>query len=85
MPSHTISMFGLAEIVSCFCYSGKKLEEVYHELQTYDGTSPMLVSQFEGALSSLLEDVKQVLADNEKLKHMFTKYAPEITRARIII
>ena len=49
------------------------MEEVYHELQTNDGTSPMLVSQFEGALSSLLDHVKQVLADNEKLKHMFTK------------
>ena len=50
------------------------MEEVYHELQTNDGTSPLLVSQFEGALSSMLEHVKQVLTDNEKLKQMFAKY-----------
>lgn len=56
-----------------FCsYSGRKLEELYHELQTQT-TSPELITHFEGALGSLLQDVKQVLDDNEKLKSMFDK------------
>lgn len=53
-------------------YSGKKLEQLYHELQT-NAASPELVTHFEGALGSLLQDVKLVLDDNEKLKFMFDK------------
>lgn len=53
-------------------YSGKKLEELYHELQSRC-TAPDLIDHVEGALTSLFQDVKQVLDDNEKLKHMFHK------------
>lgn len=67
----------------CLSFSGKELEEVYQKLQMYDGSSPLLVSQFEGALSTLLEDVKHVLADNEKLKHMFTKLVAIVKYIRV--
>lgn len=36
--------------------------------------SSELITHFEGALSSLMEDVKRLHEDNEKLEDMFNRY-----------
>lgn len=35
--------------------------------------SPELITHFEGALSSLMQDVKRLHEDNEKLEDMFNR------------
>uniref|UniRef100_A0A8D8SIK4 Ras and EF-hand domain-containing protein n=1 Tax=Cacopsylla melanoneura TaxID=428564 RepID=A0A8D8SIK4_9HEMI len=52
--------------------SGKKLADLYHELRT-SSNCPEIVTHFEGALSSLLDDVKRLHEDNEKLEEMFNR------------
>jgi hypothetical protein len=57
-----------------FCsYSGQKLAELYDELRTTD-TAQHLVAHFEGALGSLLQDVKKLYDDNKKMEEMFARY-----------
>nr|CAD7261727.1 unnamed protein product [Timema shepardi] len=55
-----------------FDFSGQKLVELYEELQTVN-SSPHLVTQFEGALTSLLHDVKNLHEEKKKLEDMFTR------------
>lgn len=52
--------------------SGKKLADLYEELQTANAC-PELLNQFEGALSSLIEDVKKLHDEKRELEDMFTK------------
>lgn len=53
-------------------YSGQKLAELYEEIQTSEASSE-LVQHFEGAFSSLLQDVKKLHEDQKKMESMFTK------------
>ncbi|XP_075218964.1 ras and EF-hand domain-containing protein-like isoform X3 [Lycorma delicatula] len=52
--------------------TGRKLADLYQELQTVD-TCPQLVTHFEGVLSSLVEDVRKLHEDNQKLEEMFNR------------
>ncbi|KAJ9586007.1 hypothetical protein L9F63_020345, partial [Diploptera punctata] len=49
-----------------------KLAELYEELQTTD-TTQHLVTHFEGALSSLMDDIKKLHEENKKMEEMFTR------------
>jgi hypothetical protein len=62
-----------------FSYSGQKLAELYEELRTTD-TAQHLVAHFEGALGSLLEDVKKLYEDNKKMEEMFARYETFLKR-----
>lgn len=57
--------------------SGKKLADLYMEIQNCSPSSE-LITQFEGALSSLMEDVKRLHEDNEKLENMFNRYNAQV-------
>lgn len=46
--------------------------------------SSELITQFEGALSSLMEDVKRLHEDNEKLENMFNRYNAQIIILNLI-
>lgn len=54
-------------------FSEKKLADLYMEIQNCSPSSE-LIAHFEGALSSLMEDVKRLHEDNEKLEDMFHRY-----------
>ncbi|XP_022190679.2 ras and EF-hand domain-containing protein homolog [Nilaparvata lugens] len=69
---HLVAGVGEANIDKFLNNSGKKLANLYKELQTVDNC-PQLVTHFEGALSSLVEDVKQLHEDNQKLEEMFKR------------
>jgi hypothetical protein len=56
-----------------FSYSGQKLAKLYEELQSVD-TAQHLVTHFEGAFSSLLQDVKKLYEDNKKMEEIFARY-----------
>lgn len=57
---------------SLYIFSGKKLADLYMEIQNCS-PSPELITHFEGALSSLMKDVKRLHEDNEKLEDMFNR------------
>jgi hypothetical protein len=62
-----------------FSYSGQKLAELYEELKTTD-SAQHLVTHFEGALGSLLQDVKKLYEDNKKMEEMFARYESSMTK-----
>ncbi|PSN52026.1 hypothetical protein C0J52_04538 [Blattella germanica] len=70
--SHLVTGVGESNVYKFLNTSGPKLAELYEELQTTD-TAQHLVTHFEGALSSLLQDVKKLYEDNKKMEEMFTK------------
>ncbi|XP_050529016.1 ras and EF-hand domain-containing protein homolog isoform X2 [Daktulosphaira vitifoliae] len=70
--SHFVSTIGEPAVQKLFQTSGKKLADLYLEIQNCSPSSD-LITQFEGALSSLMEDVKRLHEDNEKLEDMFNK------------
>ncbi|XP_069693118.1 ras and EF-hand domain-containing protein-like isoform X2 [Periplaneta americana] len=70
--SHLVAGVGEVNIHKFLNNSGPKLAELYEELQTAD-TTQHLVSHFEGALSSLLKDVKKLYEDNKKMEEMFIR------------
>jgi hypothetical protein len=53
-------------------FSGKKLADLYMEIQNCSPSAD-LITHFEGALSSLMQDVKRLHEDNEKLEIMFNR------------
>jgi len=63
----------LLRYLLAYIFSGKKLADLYMEIQNCSPSSE-LITQFEGALSSLMEDVKRLHEDNEKLENMFNRY-----------
>jgi 3'-phosphoadenosine 5'-phosphosulfate sulfotransferase len=68
-----LESLSLLSICTYSSYSGQKLAELYEELQTTD-TTQHLVTHFEGAVSSLLQDVKKLYEDNKKMEDMFARY-----------
>ncbi|XP_046682637.1 ras and EF-hand domain-containing protein homolog [Homalodisca vitripennis] len=52
--------------------SGSKLADLYQELRTVEGTPQLLVT-FEGAISSLIDDIKVLHEENRKLEDMLNK------------
>ncbi|XP_050426081.1 ras and EF-hand domain-containing protein homolog isoform X2 [Adelges cooleyi] len=70
--SHFVSTIGEPAVQKLFQTSGKKLADLYLEIQNCSPT-PELITQFEGALTSLMDDVKRLHDDNEKLEDMFNR------------
>ncbi|XP_054281061.1 ras and EF-hand domain-containing protein homolog isoform X2 [Macrosteles quadrilineatus] len=52
--------------------SGSKLADLYTELRSVEAT-PQLLATFEGAISSLIDDVKTLHEENKKLEDMFNR------------
>lgn len=61
-------------------YSGGKLADLYQELRSVEAT-PQLVSTFEGAISSLVDDIKTLHEENKKLEDMFNRYVLRSSRS----
>ncbi|XP_060856793.1 ras and EF-hand domain-containing protein homolog [Metopolophium dirhodum] len=70
--SNFVSVIGEPALKKLFHTSGKKLADLYMEIQNCSPSSE-LITHFEGALSSLMEDVKRLHEDNEKLENMFNR------------
>lgn len=70
--SHLIEGIGEPAVFKFLNTSAKKLAQLYNDLQT-SGSSPQLLTKFDGALCSLLQDVKRLYDDNQKLELMFNK------------
>ncbi|XP_021930330.1 ras and EF-hand domain-containing protein-like isoform X2 [Zootermopsis nevadensis] len=70
--SHLVAGVGEANVRKFLNTSGEKLAKLYEELQTSD-TPHHLVTHFEGAFSSLLQDVKKLYEDNMKMEEMFAR------------
>ncbi|XP_025198054.1 ras and EF-hand domain-containing protein homolog [Melanaphis sacchari] len=70
--SNFVAVIGEPALKKLFHTSGKKLADLYMEIQNCSPSSE-LITHFEGALSSLMEDVKRLHEDNEKLENMFNR------------
>ncbi|XP_066995628.2 ras and EF-hand domain-containing protein homolog [Anabrus simplex] len=70
--SNLVSSVGLTTINRFLNTSAPKLADLYEELQASE-TCPELVQHFEGAFSSLMQDVKKLHEENKNLEEMFTR------------
>lgn len=61
------------------------MADLYQELRSVEAT-PQLVSTFEGAISSLVDDIKTLHEENKKLEDMFNRYVlRSSSSARLIV
>ncbi|XP_049954714.1 ras and EF-hand domain-containing protein-like [Schistocerca serialis cubense] len=69
---HLVAGVGQSAIKELLQTSGQKLAELYEDLQT-TSVSPDLIKRFDGAFTSLLQDVKKIQQERKKLEEMFSR------------